>query len=136
MPNLELKVTIKDGSLDVDQSGNANQMGHGQSGNIVWKLVGNASSGTFNPIDPSSSTSGFAWEQQPPSGVFGTPTRTHSDTHIEMSDTNTDPNGVNSSGTWSYQLYATIGGTQYSTIASLRKPTATTTNPTIQNKPN
>lgn len=131
MPNLELKVTIKDGSLDVNQSGNANQMGHGESGNIVWKLVGNASSGTFNPIDPNSSSSGFAWIQQPPSGVFDTPQRTNSNTHIEMSDTNTDPNGVNSSGTWVYQLYATIGTTQYSTIANL--PTGNTTNPKIIN---
>lgn len=136
MPNLELKVTISNGSLDVDQSGNANQMGHGQSGTIVWKLVGNAASGTFNAINPSSSTSGFAWKQQPPSGVFGTPTLTNNNAHIEMSDTNTDPNGVNSSGTWIYQLYATIGGTQYSTVASLPNPRATTTNPTIQNKPN
>lgn len=133
MPNLELKVTIKDGSLDVDQSGNANQMGHGESGNIVWKLVGNASSGTFNAIDPSSSTSGFAWKQSPPSGVFGTPTLTNSNKHIEMSDNNTDPNGVNSSGNWVYQICATINGAPYSTTTTLPRPTATTTNPKIVN---
>ena len=133
MPNLELKVTIKDGSLDVDQSGNANQMGHGQSGNIVWKLVGNASSGTFNPIDPNSSTSGFAWMQQPPANVFGTPQRTNNNAHIEMSDNNTDPGGVNSSGSWIYKIYATVNGTQYSTTATLPRPTATTNNPNIKN---
>ena len=55
MPNLELKVTISNGSLDVDQSGNGNQMGHGQSGTIVWKLVGNAASGTFNAMAASNS---------------------------------------------------------------------------------
>lgn len=136
MPNLELKVTISNGSLDVDQSGNANQMGHGESGTIVWKLVGNAAGGTFNAINPSSSTSGFAWKQSPPSGVFGTPSLTNNNTHIEMSDNNNDPNGVNSSGTWIYQLYATIGTSQYSTIASLPNPRAVTTNPTINNKTN
>ena len=132
MPNLELKVTISNGSLDVNQSGNANQMDHGQSGTIVWKLDGNAESGTFNAIDPSSSTSGFAWKQQPPSGVFGTPTLTNGNKDIEMSDNNTDPGGVNSSGSWIYQIYATISGTQYSTIANLG-PAANTTNPTIHN---
>ncbi|MDE2272510.1 MAG: hypothetical protein KGJ94_11105 [Xanthomonadaceae bacterium] len=134
MPNLELKVTISNDSLDVDQSGNANQMGHGQSGTIVWKLVGNASGGTFNALN--ATNPGFAWKEQPPSGVFGTPTPTNNGKHIEMSDNNTDPNGVNSSGTWIYQLYATVNGTEYSTIASLSRPTATTTNPTIKNKPN
>lgn len=130
MPNLELEVTIKDGSLDVNQSGNANQMGNGQSGDIIWKLTGNASGGTFNAMN--AANPGFAWKQSPPSGVFGTPTLTNSNAHIKMSDNNTDPGGVNSSGTWIYQLYATIGTTQYSTIASLG-PTATTTNPTIKN---
>ncbi len=135
MPNLELNVTINDdtNSLDVDQSGNGNEMGHGQSGTIVWRLVGVASSGTFNVINPSSSTSGFIWKQQPPSGVFGTPTLTNNNTGIEMADTNTDPNGVNSAGTWIYHLYATINGVQYSTIASLPRPTAVTTNPCIKN---
>ena len=129
MPNLELKVTISNGSLDVDQSGNANQMGHGESGTIVWKLVGNAAGGTFNAMN--AANPGFAWKQQPPNGVFGTPTITVNN-DLAMADNNTDPGGVNSSGTWIYQLYATIGTTQYSTIASLG-PTATTTNPTIKN---
>lgn len=131
MPNLELKVTINNGSLDVDQSGNANQMGHGQSGTIVWKLVGNASGGTFNAMN--AANPGFAWKQSPPSGVFGTPTLTNSNKHIEMSDNNTDPGGVNSSGNWIYQIYATVGGTQYSTTTTLPKPTATTNNPKVVN---
>lgn len=131
MPNLELKVTIKNGSLDVDQSGNANQMGHGQSGTIVWKLTGNAAAGTFNDIG--AANPGFAWKQTTPTGVFGTPTLTHNNAHIEMSDDNADPNGINSSGTWVYQLYATVGGNPYSTISTLSSPVATDTNPTIKN---
>ncbi|HVU80844.1 MAG TPA: hypothetical protein VHD89_02430 [Rhodanobacteraceae bacterium] len=131
MPNLELRVTVKDGSLDVDQSGNGNQMGHGQSGTIVWKLVGTAANGTFNAMN--ATNPGFAWEQPVPDGVFGPPSLANSDKDIEMSDTNTDPNGVNSTGSWIYQLYATIDGTQYSTIASLPNPKATTTNPKIIN---
>ncbi|MBS0569001.1 MAG: hypothetical protein JSS28_00180 [Proteobacteria bacterium] len=131
MPNLELKVTINNGSLDVDQSGNANQMAHGQTGTIVWKLTGNAATGTFNAM--TATNPGFAWKQQPPAGVFGSPTLTHDNTHIEMADNNNDPNGINSSGTWIYQLYATVGTTQYSTIVSLELPVATATNPTIKN---
>lgn len=131
MPNLELKVTIKNGSLDVDQSGNANQMAHGQSGTIVWKLTGNAASGTFD--DMSAANPGFAWDQATPSGVFGLPTLANRSTHIQMSDNNTDPNGINSSGEWIYQLYATVGGVQYSTRTSSHSAVATTTNPTIKN---
>lgn len=131
MPNLELKVKINNGSLDVDQSGGGNQMAHGQSGTIVWKLIGNAASGTFNAMD--AANPGFAWPQPTPTGVFGKPTLTNNNTHIEMTDNNNDPNGVNSSGTWVYQLYATIGGTQYSTILSLKNPIGTDKNPTIKN---
>lgn len=132
MPNLELNVTLVNGSLNVDQSGNANQMGHGQSGTIIWKLTGNASSGTFNAMD--ASNPGFAWKQSTPSGVFGQPTSTHQGKHIEVSDTNTDPNGVTSSGEWVYQLFATVGGVTYSTMATSGRVTIETiTDPTIKN---
>ncbi|MGH8127656.1 MAG: hypothetical protein ACRETC_04715 [Gammaproteobacteria bacterium] len=131
MPKLNLNVTLVNGSLNVDQDGNANQMGHGQSGDIVWKLTGNAASGSFNAMD--AANPGFTWKQQPTSGIFGQPGLENSGKHIKMSDNNTDPGGVNSSGTWIYQLWATIGGTQYSTIATLPNPTATTTNPWIKN---
>lgn len=126
MPNLELKVTILKGALDVDQSGSANQMEHGKSGTIVWKLTGNASSGTFNATD--ATNPGFAWKKLAPHvGIFGQPTLTHNNTHIEVFDDNTDPNDVDSKGKWVYQLYATIEGIQYST--TLDRPT----NPTIKN---
>lgn len=130
MPNLTLRVTLNNGYLDVDQSGNANQMGHGQSGTITWELTGNAASGSFNAMNVSNP--GFAWKQQPPSGVFGTPALANNGNRIQMSDNNTDPNGVNSTGTWIYQLWATIGGNPYSTISTL-SPTATITDPTIKN---
>ncbi|SRR5690348_2362548 len=132
MGNLTLRVTLKDGSLDVDQSGNANEMGHGQSGTITWELTGNAASGSFNAMD--ATNPGFAWQQQTPNDVFGTPALVANGNQIQISDNNTDPNGINSTGSWVYQLYATIGGSPYSTIANLRRPTATTTNPNIVNK--
>lgn len=124
MANLTLQVTLTNGSLDVEQSNSANQMPHGQSGTITWQLTGNAVSGTFT---------GFTWKQQPPTGVFGTPTIVSAGTRseIQMSDSNTDPNGVNSTGTWIYQLSATIDGKPYST--SYEKLAATTKNPTIKN---
>lgn len=131
MGNLTLQVTLKDGSLDVNQAGNANEMGHGQSGTIIWELTGNAASGSFNSM--SDTNPGFAWQQQPPDGVFGSPGLAASGNQIQMTDDNTDPNGINSAGDWIYQLYATVGGNTYSTIANMGRPTAVTTNPTIKN---
>ena len=131
MPTLNLNVTLNNGSLDVDQSGNGNQMGRNQTGDFVWKLTGNAASGTFNPIDPSNPRSGFQWKQTPPGTVFGTPTRENQDRHIKLSDNNTDPGGINSQGSWIYQLWATINGVEYSTISTI--PTAVVTNPNIKN---
>ena len=98
MGNLTLRVTLKDGSLDVEQSGNANEMGHGQSGTITWELTGNAAAGSFNSM--SDSNPGFAWQQQPPVGVFGTPGLVHNNNGIQMSDDNNNPNGINSTGSW------------------------------------
>lgn len=132
MGNLTLRVSLNNGSLDVDQSGNANEMGHGQTGTITWELTGNAASGSFNAMN--AANPGFAWQQQPPNGVFGTPGLAAHGNQIQVSDDNNDPNGVNSTGSWIYQLYATVSGNTYSTIASLGRPTATTTNPNIVNK--
>jgi hypothetical protein len=130
MPNVILKVTVIDGSLDVDQSGNANQIAHGTSETIEWQLTGNAAQGSFNSM--TAPNPGFAWKQTPPAGVFGTASPQGS--KMTMTDNNTDPNGVNSAGTWIYQLWATIGGRQYSTLADISNPTGVATNPTIQNK--
>lgn len=132
MPNLTLRVTLKNGALDVDQSGNANQMDHGQTGTITWELTGNAAHGSFNAMN--AQHPGFAWQASTPSGVFGQPTiPPNNNNQLQVSDNNNDPNGVNSSGTWTYQLYATIGDTQYSTIVSASNRVLTTTNPYIKN---
>jgi hypothetical protein len=133
MPNVILKVTLIDGSLDVDQSGNANQIAHGKSVTIEWQLTGNAAQGSFNSMSPPNP--GFAWKHNrsnPPAGVFGTASPQGS--KMTMTDNNTDPNGVSSAGTWIYQLWATIDGRQYSTIDSNSDPIGVATNPTIQNK--
>lgn len=127
MPNVTLTVTLKNGSLDVDEAGNGNQISHGETSTITWELTGNAASGSFNAIDGASP--GFAWVQSPPQDVFGTPTLQANGNQIQMSDNNTSSNSI---GSWIYQLHATIGGAQYSTIANNR--VATVTNPTIQNK--
>lgn len=128
MPNVTLQVTLKNGSLDVDQSGNGNQIGHGQSITITWHLSGpGVSSGSFNAInDPN--YPGFSWVQQPPSGVFGQPQLSNNGDKITISDTN---ESSSSTGEWIYKLCATIDNVRYSTIATT--PTATTTNPKIKN---
>jgi len=118
------------GALDVDQAGNSNQIGHGKNETIEWQLTGNAAQGSFNSM--SAANPGFTWKQSPPNGVFGTADPEGS--QMTLSDNNTDPNGINSAGTWIYQIWATIGGQQYSTIASLPNPRTVPTNPTIQNK--
>lgn len=130
MPDITLNVTLKNGSLDVDQVGNGNQIGHGEDDTISWKLTGTAASGQFNAMDDSHP--GFSWIQTPPSGVFGTATVQANGNQIQISDNNTDPNGVNSSGTWIYQLYATVGEKEYSTTYTL-SPRGVINNPTIQN---
>ena len=130
MSNMVLNVTLSNGSLDVDQTGNGNQIPHGENDTITWQLTGSAASGQFNAMN--ASNPGFNWTQTTPDGVFGTATVQANGNQIQISDNNTDPNGVNSAGTWIYQLYATIGGTQYST-KTIPSPRAVTNNPTIQN---
>ena len=68
----------------------------------------------------------------PPAGVFGT--ADPEGTEMTIADNNTNPNGVNSAGTWIYQIWATLNGQQYSTIASIPNPRNVSNNPTIQNK--
>jgi hypothetical protein len=128
MPNVTLQVTLKNGSLDVDQSGNGNQIAHGQSVTITWHLSGpGVNPGSFNAInDPNHP--GFSWIQPPPSGVFGQAQLADNGDKITITDAN---NSTGSSGEWIYQLCATINGVPYSTISTL--PTGTTTNPMIKN---
>ena len=128
MSNVTLEVTLKNGSLDVDQSGNGNQIAHGQLVTITWHLSGpGVSPGSFNAIsDPTHP--GFAWIQSPLSGVFGQAQLANNGDKITITDAN---DSTSSSGEWIYQLCATINGAPYSTISTL--PTATTTNPVIKN---
>jgi hypothetical protein len=127
MPQVILKVTLKNDLLDVDQAGNGNQISHGQLVTIIWHLVGNAAGGSFDPI--SGTSPGFAWIQPPPPGVFGTPELIDKGKQIQISDDNTTSN---STGSWIYQLRAHIDGKPYSTIASI--PTVVITkNPNIKN---
>jgi len=128
MPNVTLQVTLKNGSLDVDQSGNGNQIAHGQTVTITWHLSGaGVNPGSFNAIsDPTHP--GFAWIQPPPSGVFGQAQLADNGDKITITDAN---DSTSSSGEWVYQLCATINGVPYSTISTL--PTGTTTDPRIKN---
>ena len=132
MPNVILKVTLNEakGYLDVDEAGNGNQIAHGQNDTVIWQLTGNAASGTFNAMN--AQTPGFEWVQDPPNGVFGTPALQASGNEVQISDNNTDPNGINSSGEWVYQIAATIDGEVYSTQTTLG-PGGNTTDPTIHN---
>ncbi len=74
---------------------------------------------------------GFAWVGTAPNAdIFGTPTVVPGSKQITLSDLN---NSSSTTGTWIYRLYATIGGQEYSTLTTLRRPTATTTDPCIKN---
>lgn len=128
MSNVEFKVTLNNGSLDVDQAGNGHQMGRGKVTKITWHLK--TEGGAFNALD--ASHKGFAWitTPPPPATVF-TDLKILTNGKIRVTDHNDDPGGVNSSGSWVYQLWATIDGIEYSTIAGL--PLITSTNPKIQN---
>ncbi|MDE2149364.1 MAG: hypothetical protein KGJ55_05935 [Gammaproteobacteria bacterium] len=124
MTTVTLNVKLKDGYLDVDQSGNGNQIAHGQSVTIQWQLTGDAASGSFN--SQSAANPGFTWKQDPPDGVFGTPTPNGN--RLTITDANTSTGSV---GTWIYQLWASVNGTQYSTDNP--SPKRTMTDPTIKN---
>lgn len=133
MANVILRVTLNEtaGFLDVDQSGNGNQIPHNQMDTIIWQLTGNMSGGRFNSM--SAANPGFAWKQATPSGVFGAPDPDGA--QMSILDNNTDPNGVNSAGTWIYRIWATnSNGQQYSTQSTIPNPRGVITDPTIRNQ--
>ena len=121
MSHATLKVTLKNGNLDVDQSGNVHHVARGRSVTITWHLAGaDASRGAFNAIN-GQHDSGFAWVQPPPSGIFGEAQLAHNGKKITLVDNNADPGGINSAGDWIYQLCATIDGVTYWTITDLQQ---------------
>ncbi|MCX7512878.1 hypothetical protein [Frateuria sp. STR12] len=107
-------------SVDIDQHGNANQVGRNpQRQTLVWQLTGNAASGELLPLQ---------WVETPREGIFGPPEVTANGQRMTMTDLN---KGQDSTGTWIYMLSLTLDGQQYSTRTTL--PTGTTTNPSIKN---
>ena len=128
--SLSVTLDTNANALDVDQRNNANEVSRDPNAQtITWQLGGNAAAGSFNAM--TGTNPGFAWVGTGPSaGIFGTPTLVPGGKQITLSDLN---NSDNTTGTWIYRLCATIGGQQYSTLATLRRPTATTTDPCIKN---
>lgn len=108
--------------LDVKDNGSAIDVNENTT--IVWYL--NSDSGTFNAVD-GSATSGFRWPTAPASSAgFGTPTLAPGSQVLTIVDA-----PGSDTGTYTYQLNATINGTPYSTTFS--SPAATTNNPMIKN---
>lgn len=133
MPN-NLNVTLDKNqtpwAVDVDQHGKDNEVSQGPNAQtITWQLTGDAASGSFVPM--SADPPGFEWIVAPPDGIFGPPTVSQgSGNQLTMTDTN---NSASTAGSWTYRLRLNVGGTVYSTkTLSLA---ATTTDPTIRNKP-
>lgn len=136
MPN-NLQVTLDKSTspwrLDIDQHGNANHVARSlTTQTITWELTGDAASGAFD--SQSDAQPGFAWlNPAPPAGIFGDPAlgsnNNNNDNKMTISDLN---NKESTTGTWTYQLSATIGGTTYQSAATTL--TSTTTNPTIKNE--
>ena|SRR5690242_12030738 len=107
-------------SVDIDQRGNANQVGRSpQPQTLAWELTGNAAGGDLLPLQ---------WIDQPPAGVFGPPELAANGQRMTMTDLN---DGTDSSGSWIYMLSLTLDGEEYSTLSTV--PTGTTTNPSIKN---
>lgn len=115
MSNVTLKVTLNNGSLEVDQTGDPNHIPHEKS-KITWHLhLPQGSDGSFNTVnDPNGP--GFAWMGVPPPGIFGAPHVVVREKKITLVDDNTDPHGKSSVGDWVYQLCAGIDGKPYSTV--------------------
>lgn len=125
LTNVTLNTT--ENALDVQDHGAPIQVPRAQTSTmLVWELSGNAAGGTFNPLN--APNPGFKWVgNAPPSNIFSPPSRSPNGKQITVSDGNTGA----STGTWYYQLWATINGVQYSTkVLSTR---ATTTDPAIKN---
>lgn len=133
MSIINLKVTLDTSksppALDVDESNGANQVSQNPSTQtIVWRLTGNAATGSFAALGGSSP--GFAWiGTAPEPSIFGAPAPGNNGNQISVSDLN---NGTSSAGTFYYQLRATINGATYTTVNSLL--TGTTNNPAIINR--
>jgi len=126
--NMNVTLDTTKQALDVHDGGNENHVN--QSPNpqtISWQLTGNAASGSFNAIG--ATNPGFAWVGNNPGSIFGTPQVVANGNKITITDTN---DSTSTTGTWTYQLWATIDDQEYSTVASLG-PTETTTNPIIKN---
>ncbi|WP_234411292.1 hypothetical protein [Rhodanobacter thiooxydans] len=116
--------------LDIDQQNNANHVARSPNAQtITWQLTGDAAAGSFNA--QSNTEPGFAWVgTAPPDGIFGTPSV--SGNQITMSDLN---NSASTTGTWTYQLSATIGGVVYqSNKTSLTQTTTNQSSPTTTNR--
>jgi hypothetical protein len=126
--HVTLKTNVTPNSLDVDDSGNRNQISQSAAAQqLQWVLNGNAASGAFN--QQNAATPGFQWVSAPPSGIFSTPTVSANGNQISIDDMNT---GAGTKGTWTYKLTAVIGGQTYST--QVQRLSATTNNPIIVNK--
>jgi hypothetical protein len=124
----QVKLDTAKNALDVEDNGAPIPVPRGNSATmLVWQLSGNAAQGSFNPLD--APNPGFKWVgTQPPANIFGPPSRSSNGNEITVSDGNTGA----STGTWHYQLYATINGVQYST--TVLSTSATTNNPAIKNE--
>lgn len=123
---LTVSLNTKNNQTYLAVSGSGNQIDHGQSVTIRWQLSGNAATGSFN--SQSATNPGFQWLENPPAGVFGTPTPNGN--QLTITD---DNNKTDSAGTWGYKLWATVNGTQYNSDIP-PGPERTMGNPTIQNK--
>lgn len=115
MSDVTLKVTLKAGCLDVNEDGDPNHIPRGEA-KITWQLhLPRGHHGSFNTlVDPSGP--GFAWKDVPTPGIFGIPDVVVRNKQITLTDDNTNPNGINSTGDWIYQLCATVDGKPYSTV--------------------
>lgn len=138
MPNV-LFVTIdhdaKPPCLDIDEKGDPNRIKRKPDWQTIrWKLHGNAVDASFNAIaDPKAPA--FVWTgiKKPPTGIFSAPVLRHHGKVLTIGvlndyDPDDDPDSVDTTGEWPYQLSVTVCGETYQSIV-----TRTTTNPRIKN---
>ena len=118
--NVSLDKSTTPWLVDIDQHGNANQVGRSpQPQTLAWELTGYAAGGDLLPLK---------WVEPPPPGIFGPPEVAANGQRMTMTDLNDDQD---STGTWIYSLSLTLDGQEYSTQGTI--PTGTTTNPSIKN---
>ena len=127
--NVTLDTNVTPNVLDIDDSGNANQVSQNPNPQTInWHLTGNLAQGSF--LAMTNNPPGFSWISNPAPTCFGTPTVGANGNSLSITDSHSSST---TNGSWTYMLRVNLNGTIYTTTAATGI-TATSGSPIIINK--